>query len=145
MTSSSTPDLACSQRALARSRHLRQASTWWAGRAGEIRRESRRLRQHAHVLHERSQPLRQRYLLVVCAWCTKRLRWQPLLDPVALTVSAPPVARPCCVSWERACPKNSSPTCAHSVAFQEYTRPCGYTSLEGKVHGSAPPRDNFSD
>jgi hypothetical protein len=135
--------------ACARSRHLRQSSTWWAARAGESQRESRRLRQHAHVLHERSQHLRQRYPLVVCAWCTKRLRWQPLLDLVALAATSHGI-RPSCREhvwrgWERACPKHASPTCAHSVAFQAYTRPCGYTSLEGKAHGSTPPRDNFSD
>jgi hypothetical protein len=92
---SSTPDLACSQRALARSRHLRQSSTWWTAWAGESQRESRRLRQHAHVLHERSQHLRQRYLLVVCAWCTKRLRWQPLLDPMALAATSHGICPSC--------------------------------------------------
>jgi hypothetical protein len=95
MTSHSTPDLACLHGALARSRHLRQASTWWAGRAGELRRESRRLRQHAHALHARSQQRRQRYLLVVCAWCTKRLRWQPLLDTVALEATSHGICPSC--------------------------------------------------
>jgi len=52
------------------SRPLRQSRPWWS-LAGEARRESRRLRQRAHALHERSQQLRQSYLLVVCAWRTK--------------------------------------------------------------------------
>ena len=83
MPSSNPIDVEPLQGGLARSRALRQWSAWRAKRAEEVRHESRQLRVHAQALLERSQQLRQRYLLVVCTWCTKRLRWQYLPDAVA--------------------------------------------------------------
>jgi hypothetical protein len=76
-------------------RPLRQSRPWWSGRAGEVRRESRRLRQRAHALHVRSQHLRQSYLLVVCAWCTKRLRWQSRPDTGSLYATSHSICPPC--------------------------------------------------
>jgi hypothetical protein len=95
MPSSNPIDVEPLQGGLARSRALRQWSAWRAKRAEEVRHESRQLRVHAQALLERSQQLRQRYLLVVCAWCTK-WRGRP-----RVTVSAGPVVRTCCVSWLR--------------------------------------------
>ena len=73
---------------------LRQSRPWWS-RAGEARRESRHLRQRAHALHARSQQLRQSYLLVVCAWCTKRLHWQYRPDTGSLYATSHSICLPC--------------------------------------------------
>jgi hypothetical protein len=42
-----------------------------------------------------SRQLRQRSLLVVCAWCTKRLRWQYMQDMVALYTTSHSICPPC--------------------------------------------------
>jgi hypothetical protein len=96
MPSSNPIDVEPLQGGLARSRALRQWSAWRAKRAEEVRHESRQLRVHAQALLERSQQLRQRYLLVVCAWCTKRLRWQYLPDAVAREATSHSICRSCC-------------------------------------------------
>jgi hypothetical protein len=67
MPSSNPIDVEPLQGGLARSRALRQWSAWRAKRAEEVRHESRQLRVHAQALLERSQQLRQRYLLAVPA------------------------------------------------------------------------------
>jgi hypothetical protein len=99
------------------SRPLRQSLPWWSW-AGEARRECRRLRQRAHALHERIQQLRQSYLLVVCAWCTKRLRWQYRPDTGSLYATSHSICSPCPEHVLRelgARPAHPSPTCAHGA------------------------------
>src|SRR5262245_24648984 len=87
LPSSSLTDLACPQDVLARSRRLRQWTTWWTRRAAEIRRESCRLRQHARVLRAHSQYWRQHYFLVECTWCQKPLSWQYMAKPLVLPIA----------------------------------------------------------
>ena len=93
MTRSHPTDLAGLRGALARSRELRQWTTWWARRAAEVRRESRGLRQHARALHARYQSWRQRYLLVECIWCQKHLSWHYMDKPL---VEVPPTSHGVC-------------------------------------------------
>jgi hypothetical protein len=47
------------------------------------------------IMVPHSRQLRQRYLLVVCAWCTKRLRWQYMQDTVALDATSHGICPPC--------------------------------------------------
>jgi hypothetical protein len=64
-----------------------------AGRAAEVRRASRGLRQHARALHACYQYWRQRYLLVECTWCQKHLDWQYMDKPL---VDLPPTSHGVC-------------------------------------------------
>jgi hypothetical protein len=47
------------------------------------------------IMAPHSRPLRQSYLLVVCAWCTKRLRWQYRTDTGSLYATSHSICPPC--------------------------------------------------
>jgi hypothetical protein len=73
---------------LVQSQQLRQLNALWVRRAEDVRRESRRLRQHSRILQARYQHWRQHYFLVECAWCEEHLSWQFMEEPWPLALPA---------------------------------------------------------
>jgi hypothetical protein len=80
---------------LEQSRHLRQANAVWLRQARAVRHASSQLRHHAHALCTRAAHWRQHYLLVVCAWCTQRIRWEVLEEAGAEPVTSHGICATC--------------------------------------------------